>query len=538
MSWNRKYRPQKISELHLAAVRDNLQSLIENKNIPQAFLFAGPKGTGKTSSSRIIGAILNEEKNAKIVKQLFEEKTKGTSVKGSIADPDTSNPFIQKILSGNSFVVQEMDAASNRGIDNIRELKERIALPPQEGNMTVYILDEAHMLTTEAFNALLKVLEEPPSHVVFILATTELHKVPETITSRCHLVTFTKASITEISAALEKIIQAEKITADTEAVTLIAQYADGSFRDAIKLLEVLTENGKLTHEHVSTKLASTSAAQYEQLVTAITSKREEAVISLFQTLRAQGSNEKYFHTQFLEMLHKTLLGLHGIGTPLFDISEPATLFLLKEFASSSLSEQSPIPFLHLELTALEIITRAKQKKTSKKPKAQAELMGQVPTISMPLPTDSTADPKTPTKKEIKSMQTIEKEISSPEPVTVTVDTTAPRGNAEKLVSEWDSFVDEVSKDNTTIGALLRSARPLGADGHTVTIGVYYSFHQEQLSENKFLVKIQDTVTEFSGGVVNFVFELVNPPQVAELTDPGTNQTEAKDLAQLASESLM
>jgi len=545
MSWNRKYRPQKIADLHLTSVRDNLQSLINQKNIPQVFLFAGPKGTGKTSSSRILGAVLNWYKNAEIVEKIFEKKINGSDIAGNITDDYSleDNPkkdtdqkaFIQKILKGNSFVVQEMDAASNRGIDNIRELKERIALPPQEGNMTVYILDEAHMLTTEAFPSLLKVLEEPPAHVIFILATTELHKIPETIVSRCHVVTFTKASTKEIIDSLDKILTLEKIVADKEALQIIAEHADGSFRDGIKLLEMLTKNGKLTLESVTTGLAATSKAQFIELITAITSKDAESVVTLFQSLRMQGTNEKYFHTQLVSLLHQTLLSHHGIGSAPFTLSEAATIFLLKEFVSSDLSSMSIIPLLQLELASLEIISRAKQQKSAKKVQSKAELMGQVPTITLPIAYSDQDSNTTPTKKEIKSRQTIEKELITSQPVSVATDSSLPQGDAQKIYSDWHGFVDEVSKDNSTIGALLRSARPLSAQKHTLVVGVYYTFHKEQLSEHKFLTKIQDTVTEFTGGVIEFIFELVSPPQVAELHNPSS---EVKDLAQLASESLM
>lgn len=544
-SWNRKYRPQKISDLHLKSVRDNLQSLIDQKNIPQVFLFTGPKGTGKTSSSRILGAILNWYKNAAYIEQIFEKKMKGADIPGTIVDDYTTaddpkndldqKAFIQKILRGSSYVVQEMDAASNRGIDNIRELKERISLPPQEGNMTVYILDEAHMLTTEAFNALLKVLEEPPSHVVFILATTELHKIPETIVSRCHVVTFSKASTEEITQALQKIVNSEKLEVEDEALEMIAEHADGSFRDAIKLLEVLTIEGKLTAKQVTTSLATTSKMQFIELITAITSKDAEQVVTVFQKLRSQGSSEKHFHSQLVVLLHQTLLAHHGIGKAIFDISEAATTFLLKAFSSSELSTNTVIPFLQLELVSLEIISRAKQQKSSHKSTSKAELMGQVPTITLPIsPTIRKAE-STPTAKEIKKLQTIEKELVSSQVSSSVTNITTNPGNAEKIFAEWHTFVDEVSKDNTTIGALLRSARPLEAKNHTLVVGVYYSFHQEQLSENKFLMKIQETVVAFSGGFVEFVFELVTPPQVAELTEPSL---EVKDLAQLASESLM
>ena len=232
MAWNRKYRPSSISGLHLVEVRNQLETLILQGSIPQALLFAGPKGTGKTSAARILGALLNDPENLEPVKSIFFSKKK-TKKGSSLQDIKTITPLAEKILSGDSYVVQEMDAASNRGIDDIRALKERIMLPPQEGVITVYILDEAHMLTTEAFNALLKLLEEPPEHVLFVLATTALHKIPATISSRCHVVQFRQATNEEILTALKSILEKEKIAYDTEALGEIAHQSDGSFRDAI-----------------------------------------------------------------------------------------------------------------------------------------------------------------------------------------------------------------------------------------------------------------------------------------------------------------
>ncbi len=536
MSWNRKYRPHKISQLHLQSVKNNLHTLFESGNIPQAFLFAGPKGTGKTSSSRIIGALLNEKKNAPAIAHTFIQKK---PQKSSFFDPDTTNAFIKKILEGTSYVVQEMDAASNRGIDNIRELKERIALPPQEGNMTVYILDEAHMLTTEAFNALLKVLEEPPSHVVFILATTELHKIPDTIASRCHLVRFTKASIKEIVDALQKIVTAEKISAEATALHAIAAHADGSFRDAIKLLEVLTVDNSLTLAGVQDLLTTTNPTLFVDLVAAITSKDEKSVVTLFKTLRKHGVNEKYFHTQLVSLLHRTLIAHYGIGDAPLKITAPVALFLLKAFSDASLSEPNTLPLLKLELTALEIISRAKQKKVTKKTTTKAEMVQQTPTISLPVTPEVTHLTTPPTKKEIESLQKIESEIPTRQPLEVAVKSSASKGDPQKIMDRWHEFLDAVSKDHHTIGALLRSAQPLSVNDHILSIGVYYKFHQEQLSDNTFLAKIQDVVEEFAGGTINFAFKLVSPATTTQLTDPNSVQTSnAKDLAQLASESLM
>ncbi|MBU0576226.1 AAA family ATPase, partial [Patescibacteria group bacterium] len=210
MSWQRIYRPKTIQGLHLTNVRETLQQLMDKGQIPQVLLFAGPKGTGKTSLARIIGAMLNDPANEKVVDYQFFNGSKPKNNK--YVEPDFELNFNDRIYRGKSFIVQEMDAASNRGIDDIRELKERVALPPQDGKMTVYILDEAHMLTSAAFNALLKLLEEPPVHAVFILATTEFHKIPETIKSRCSVIHFRKADHEELKQALRGVLEAEKIS--------------------------------------------------------------------------------------------------------------------------------------------------------------------------------------------------------------------------------------------------------------------------------------------------------------------------------------
>ena len=201
MPWHRYYRPQKIAELHLESVKKQLLPLLTAATFPQVLLFAGPKGTGKTSSARIIAALLNDPQNKAATDARFKAADKNPP---HFLEPDSNNPTLQEIFSGTSYLIQEIDAASNRGIDDIRMLKERVYIPPQFGSMSVYILDEAHMLTTEAWNALLKLLEEPPQHAVFIMATTEIHKIPDTVLSRASLVQFQTASNQELLDALKE----------------------------------------------------------------------------------------------------------------------------------------------------------------------------------------------------------------------------------------------------------------------------------------------------------------------------------------------
>lgn len=500
-----------------------MTALVKSGKVPQALLFAGPKGTGKTSTARILGALLNDPLNEKAVDAHYFGKGKAAT---ALQDLKEVSKFAEKILSGDSFVVQEMDAASNRGIDDVRALKERIMLPPQEGRMSVYILDEAHMLTTEAFNALLKILEEPPQHVVFIFATTEMHKIPDTIVSRCHVINFRKANKDEILAALEPLVKAEKIKYEAEALEFIADRADGSFRDAIKLLEVASQDGKITSESLESFAVSLNQ-ELTTLVEAVIGKDPQAVVKLFNDLRQNNVDEKYFYKRLLGLLHRDLqthLGLHEGDT---FTSKSAAQFLLAELLTESLQFSSPIPHLPLELKLLEIIDRAQkngQSASTGKKKAQiAPNHEKVTVIAEPI--------AVPTHKE-----------PLPEPVTLEKTEfvpAGPAGDGSKLVENWNDYVDKVAAQNSTIAALLRSAQPIAAEGDNVSIGVYYLFHQEQLSNQKFSQMTQNVASEMCGGNVKMSIVLTEPPTAAELADAKDIElNESAALAQVATEALM
>src|ERR1035437_6549591 len=241
MVFYRKYRPQKIEDLDNESVRKTLYSIFSKGDFSHAFLFTGPKGLGKTSTARIVAKVINCEKHIGLKGQRSEKEI----------EPCNKCEQCLSISNGNNLDVLEIDGASNRGIDEIRDLKEKINLAPFKASKKIYIIDEVHMLTTEAFNALLKTLEEPPSHAVFILCTTEQHKVPATIASRCSKINFTRATEEEFVRSLQRVVKAEELKADKEALLEIAKLSDGSFRDGVKLLEEVAIFAGRSEEHTS-----------------------------------------------------------------------------------------------------------------------------------------------------------------------------------------------------------------------------------------------------------------------------------------------
>src|ERR671921_1981868 len=236
----RKWRPRAFSGIvGQEAVVRTLRRAIETGRVSHAYLFSGPRGTGKTSTAKVLAMGLN-------------------CAAGPTAEPDGTCDSCRAIVNNSSLDVVEMDAASNRGIDEIRDLRDRVNLAPVAGRMKVYIIDEVHMLTPEAFNALLKMLEEPPEHVVFVLATTEKHRVLPTIISRCQSFDFRRPGISTLSEKLREISEAEGIEAQPAALTAIAREGRGSFRDAEGLLDQLASftDGPITAARVRELLGS------------------------------------------------------------------------------------------------------------------------------------------------------------------------------------------------------------------------------------------------------------------------------------------
>lgn len=287
----RKYRPQNFSEVvGQNHITEMLKKSVSSNRISHSYLFSGPKGTGKTSIARILAKAVNC---------------------GAKTDYEPCNTCVScnEITNGNSLDLIEIDAASNRGIDEIRALKEAVRLNPLKSKYRVYIIDEVHMLTKEAFNALLKTLEEPPQHNIFILATTERDKIPETITSRCEQFKFKKMSDENVKFSLKNILEKEKIKIGEEALNMLAILADGSLRDAHSKLEQCLnfEKKEIQDFEVRNFFGLPAETQVENFLKSIILKNSDEAVKIAREIQKDEIDTRLFIKLILRSLRFLML---------------------------------------------------------------------------------------------------------------------------------------------------------------------------------------------------------------------------------------
>ncbi|MGZ3771757.1 MAG: DNA polymerase III subunit gamma/tau [Bdellovibrio sp.] len=287
----RKWRPQSFTDVvGQAHITQTLTNALTNQRLPHALLFTGPRGTGKTSSARILAKAL-----------------RCTNAVGFV--PCNECYSCKEIAGGSSIDVIEIDGASNNGVDAIRELRDTVAFMPSSGKYKIYIIDEVHMLSTSAFNALLKTLEEPPPHVIFIMATTEVHKIPQTILSRCQRFDFRRIPTRQITDHLKVICEDENVTAEEDALWIIARQGDGSMRDSQSLLDqVITfANGPLSRSNVVEILGLTDRALLFETLNALIDRNSQAILKVIEKISAAGFEPHLFSQDLLEMIRNLLL---------------------------------------------------------------------------------------------------------------------------------------------------------------------------------------------------------------------------------------
>ena len=335
-----KYRPHTIEDLDNLAPAETLRSILKSKSLPHAFLFIGHKGTGKTSAARIFAKAVNCLSNT--------YGGKGTSI-----EPCNNCSNCKSIDKSSFSDVTEMDAASNRGINEVKELIRETALLPMAGKYRVYIIDEAHMITTDGFNALLKTLEEPPETVIFILATTNLEKVPKTIQSRCVLVQFGSAKIEEIVHMLKRIRTGEKLHISDESLSIIAKHCDVSFRDGAKILEEIMLSEKMDEESILKKIGVRSKIG---LYNAMMKKDVTQTLNWIKEFEKNGGTISLLIEEYLSDLQNHLLFLHKIPGNIssFSYSLKETVILMKLLNEAyGVMKLSPYPAIPLEVALLE-----------------------------------------------------------------------------------------------------------------------------------------------------------------------------------------
>jgi DNA polymerase III subunit gamma/tau len=303
----RKYRPQKFSEvIGQEHVTRTLQNAIEQGRTAHGYIFSGHRGIGKTTVARILAAALNCRSKDR-----------------PVPEPCGVCESCVEIRAGNSVDVIEIDAATNRGIDEIRELREAARYRPARDRFKIYILDEAHQITDAAFNALLKTLEEPPDHIVFMLATTQPEDIPQTIRSRCQHFSFRAVKFDDIVGQLRDLLAREKIDADDDALALLAEAGDGSMRDALSILDqaIASSTGKLTADSVRNLVGAAPAHILEQVMQAVAESKSEEILRQVDHLISEGHSPTHFARQLVRFLRNTTVAkIAGKDSSLLQIS--------------------------------------------------------------------------------------------------------------------------------------------------------------------------------------------------------------------------
>ena len=496
-----KLRPQRFDEVvGQVHVTRTLQNAIGLDRVAHGYIFSGPRGVGKTTTARILAKILNCE------------------------NPQENNPCntcinCTEITRGSSLDVQELDGASNRGIDEMRDLREAVKYPPNSGKYRIYIIDEVHMLTREAFNALLKTLEEPPAHVIFIMATTDAHKVPATILSRTQRFDFKHISINDISEYLKQILESENIKYDTDGIRLIAQKADGSLRDSLSLLDqtIAYASDALDVETIRDVLGIIKENVFLNIIQTIEKRDHKEVIHQLNQLIDAGYAIPDFISGFNDFLRNCMIQKTGESAKL-NLSENSLNWLKTgcRFSTAdflrmldlSLQFESKLRFLQQPQISLEALF-IKLSMMDASVDIASILSGEVPkTISVKKP-ESQKPSITTENPDLPLVQTVP--IDSPQPtennpVTEKLTTPTPPAVSEPVPQQvrnltledfnnsWIEIIEGLEEKNSKIAHFLEEAKLSSFDGKQLLI--------ELVNGHKFQLKTLEKDAEQIASVIN------------------------------------
>jgi DNA polymerase III subunit gamma/tau len=486
----RKYRPQDFDEvMGQEPIVRTLRNAIASGQVRQAYLFAGPRGTGKTSLARILAKALN-------------------CAQGPTPTPDKTCHACVAIANGTSLDVIEMDAASQRGIDDIREIRERVVLQPAEGRYKVYILDEAHQLTDAAWNALLKLIEEPPPHLVFVFCTTDLGKVLPTVRSRCQTFVFSRPRLPELVRLLARVAEGEGIEAPEQALSLVARAARGSFRDAVSTLDQLAAatEGKVTVQAVLQLLGAVEEEALFRLCDLVVDRDTAGALTFVEELSEQGQDLGRLVTDLLEHLRHLLLVQHLNEVPESLPVTDETRERLREQANQ-LGESTVLRLIDLLHVAVEDMRQGGD------PRLPLELaLVKVTRAASDLTRESVAY----------RLEQLERQGYSGGGATPRADVeTAPSRPApepgapppielEQLQEAWQrTILPAVEERSIPTASVLREARPsdLAEDTLTLEFPAAAGFHRQLAEDPKNATLLQEALYEVTGRRLAVAFEV-------------------------------
>jgi DNA polymerase-3 subunit gamma/tau len=497
-------------------VTQTLLNALRAGRIAHAYLFSGPRGTGKTSTARVLAKAVN------------------------CLDPQDGEPcnrctICRSLNEGRSMDLIEIDGASNNSVDNVRDIREKVAFAPSECHYKVYVIDEVHMLSDSAFNALLKTLEEPPPHVIFILATTNPEKIPLTVISRCQRFDFRRVALPNLRKKLERICNEESIHIDAPALDAIARYATGSFRDAESLLDQLVSYGaeQITLDDVHRVLGAAPQEVISGIVAALVSREAGSGLRWINAALDSGVEPRQLTREVLEHLRGLLLLKNG-GAALLSVppdmlqemntqAEALSLRRLLEtvrlfnqaanYLKAGVHGQLPLELALVEATLLDSQDAAQSPPAASTHPAQPALASHTVSVqgtgappAAPAPRSAVQQPSARAEPRSEPAPPLEPPAdlaaptppsSAPPPAAAARTVDAQELTLAWLQQNWGQLLQAVRPGSRSVEALLKSCEPVSVQGDVVTLGFYHSFHKERMDEEKNRLVVEQALAEIA-----------------------------------------
>ncbi len=481
----RKYRSKSLDEIvGQEHITTTLKNALKSGKISHAYLLTGPRGVGKTSVARILAHEVN----------------------GLPYDGQAHLDII------------EIDAASNRRIDEVRDLRDKVHILPSSAKYKVYIIDEVHMLTREAFNALLKTLEEPPAHAIFILATTEAHKLPETIISRTQHFAFRPINTEQLVEHLTSIAKSEKLKIDNDALALIAEHSGGSFRDSISLLDqVHTVADHVTRDDVQQLLGLAPSALVTNLLQAIDQGSVPSVLQSLSEARDQGISGSKVAQQLNAALREQLIQ-----------NGSANIELMKQLVTVP-SSPSPDQWLELCLIDAALVASGSTKNTQPQSARTPQLLAAQP-VQASLTSNAGGNQEKRAETHVKTSDKIHQkpEPSTKQPTEIPKASTSSATGGSFSVNDWPAVLAAIKKNHNTLYGILRMAQANMPNADTLTLTFRFAFHEKQLKDSAKRAIVTGIIQELFGVVVVLECALQTKVPGAKVAKPATKDTAALD----------